>query len=102
MNGIVQFANLHVFSYSKRAGTPAAVMPQQVPESVKKLRHRRLEELSEVMKNDFRNSLKNQILPVIFETVDRHGIAPGWSDNYIAVTAAADTVQLGKITDHQL
>jgi threonylcarbamoyladenosine tRNA methylthiotransferase MtaB len=94
----MQFANLHVFSYSKRAGTPAAVMPDQVPDAVKKLRHQQLEALGEVMKNDFRNSLQNRTLPVIFETIDRQQQAHGWSDNYIAVSAPADSVQLGKIT----
>ena len=94
----MRFANLHVFSYSKRAGTPAAVMADQVPDAVKKLRHQQLEALGEVMKNDFRNSLQNRTLPVIFETVDRQGIAHGWSDNYIAVSAAANSVQPGKIT----
>lgn len=94
----MRFANLHVFSYSKRAGTPAAVMADQVPDAVKKLRHQQLEALGEVMKNDFRNSLQNRTLPVIFETVDRQGIAHGWSDNYIAVSAPANSVQPGKIT----
>lgn len=93
----MQFANLHVFSYSKRAGTPAAVMPDQVPDAVKKLRHQRLEQLGEIMKNDFRAALTGKLLPVIFETVDRQGIAHGWSDNYIAVTAPANSVQPGKI-----
>ena len=94
----MRFANLHVFSYSKRAGTPAAVMADQVPDAVKKLRHQQLEALGEVMKNDFRNSLQNRTLPVIFETVDRQGIAHGWSDNYIAVSATANSVHPGKIT----
>ena len=98
----MQFANLHVFSYSKRAGTPAAVMPSQVPDAVKKIRHQRLEALGESMKNDFRNTLTGKTLPVIFETIDRQQQAHGWSDNYLAVTAPAATVQLGKIIDFKL
>ena len=90
----MNFANLHVFSYSKRSGTPAAVMKNQVPDNVKKLRHRKLEALGEVMKNEFAASMQGKTLPVIFETVDKDNIAHGWSDNYIAVTAPAETVKL--------
>lgn len=95
----MQFANLHVFSYSKRQGTPAATMPQQLPDAVKKLRHSRLEALGEGMKSDFRNAMRGKTLPVIFETVDRNNVAHGWSDNYIAVTAPAAEVTLGRITN---
>ena len=90
----MNFANLHVFSYSKRSGTPAAVMKNQVPDNVKKLRHRKLEALGEAMKNEFAGSMQGKMLPVIFETVDKDNIAHGWSDNYIAVTAPAETVKL--------
>ena len=98
----MNFANLHVFSYSKRAGTPAAVMGDQVPDAVKKVRHQALETLGESMKQKFAESMHDQMLPVIFETVDKSGIAHGWSDNYIAVTAPAESVVLGKIVNFKL
>ena len=72
-------------------------MPDQVPDAVKKIRHERLEALGSQMKQDFQNSMCGQSLDVIFETVDRHGIAHGWSDNYIAVSAPAGQVPLSKI-----
>ena len=93
----MQFANLHVFSYSPRKGTPAAVMPEQVAEPVKKYRHQRLEALGESMKKSFADSLHGKKLPVIFETIDRQGIAHGWSDNYVAVSAPAKQVETGQI-----
>lgn len=95
----MQFANLHVFTYSKRKGTPAAVMKNQVPDNIKKLRHKRLEELGEVMKNDFAAGLQGKTLPVIFETVDKKLIAHGWSDNYVAVSAPAEEVKLACLCD---
>ena len=98
----MNFANLHVFSYSKRAGTPAAVMGDQVPDAVKKVRHQALETLGESMKQEFAESMHDQMLPVIFETVDKSGFAHGWSDNYIAVTAPAESVILGKIVNFKL
>ncbi len=93
----MQFANLHVFSYSRRAGTPAAEMSGQVPEAVKKERHRVLEVLGESMAAAFRQSQFGKILPVIFETVDSRGIAHGWSDNYLAVGRPAREVELRRI-----
>ena len=90
----MRFANLHVFTYSKRTGTPAAAMRNQVNDKLKKLRHKRLEVLGDAMKQEFIASQHGKTLPVIFETVDRNGIAHGWSDNYIAVTAPAAEVQL--------
>ena len=93
----VGFANLHIFSYSKRAGTPAAAMPGQVPEAVKKRRHRELETAARQMAEDFRRSQLGKTLPVIFETVDSRHMAHGWSDNYLAVVRPADTVPLRRI-----
>ncbi len=46
-----RFLHLHIFPYSKRIGTEAAVMPDQVPESVKKERLGKLETLSREIKN---------------------------------------------------
>ena len=93
----MKFANLHIFSYSRRAGTPAATMPGQVPEAVKKRRHRALEQLGEEMAAEFRQSQIGKILPVIFETADAEGNAHGWSDNYLAVSRPAREVELRRI-----
>ncbi len=91
------FANLHIFTYSPRSGTPAASLPGRIPPEVAKLRYRRLKEIAEISHRKFVESQAGQILPVIFETVDPDGFARGWSDNYLAVRAPAETVELGKI-----
>lgn len=77
---------------------PAATMKNQIPDAVKKIRHQQLEKLNLEMKEDFIKSQRGKILPVIFETVDKSGIAHGWSDNYIAVTAPATEVKSSVIT----
>ena len=74
-------------------------MKNQVPDNVKKIRHKKLEALGEVMKNEFAASLYGKTLPVIFETVDKNNIAHGWSDNYVAVSAAANSIKLGRLCD---
>ncbi len=96
------FANLHVFSYSKRAGTPAATMSGQIPDGLKKARHRQLEALGARMKDDFVRSQRGRVLPVIFETVDAVGMAHGWSDNYIAVSRPETAVPLARIVPVEL
>ena len=98
----MQFANLHVFSYSKRTGTPAAAMKNQVPDKIKKIRHQQLEALGKIMKDEFAASLRGKTLPVIFETVDKNNTAHGWSDNYVAVSAPAEQVKLAVLSDFKL
>ena len=53
----IGFTELHVFPYSKREGTPAASMPNQVDGNVKKERVRKLISLSEELKNNYYKSL---------------------------------------------
>jgi threonylcarbamoyladenosine tRNA methylthiotransferase MtaB len=47
------FGNIHIFSYSPRAGTKAAELPNQVSQAEKKQRSKQLHELSETMKQRF-------------------------------------------------
>ncbi|MDD3154424.1 MAG: tRNA (N(6)-L-threonylcarbamoyladenosine(37)-C(2))-methylthiotransferase MtaB [Victivallaceae bacterium] len=81
----MNFANLHIFRYSKRPGTPAAEMPDQVPPEVAAERAARLEKLAQKSSEEYRKRFVGKELPVIFETLGRDGIAAGWSDNYLSV-----------------
>jgi threonylcarbamoyladenosine tRNA methylthiotransferase MtaB len=71
----------HVFSYSKRKGTPAADFPEQVPEREKKSRAQRLRALSEAKSLAYRQRFVGQTLEVIVED----GLAQGMSENYLKV-----------------
>ena len=53
----IRFAEMHVFPYSRREGTLAASMPNQVDGNIKKERVRKLILLSEELKNEFYKSL---------------------------------------------
>lgn len=75
------FAKIHVFPYSPRAGTPAALMPGQIDEAEKKHRVARLLEVDKRCGENFRRSLLGQTLPVLVEQcVD--GVAEGLTPNY--------------------
>ncbi len=60
----------HVFSYSKRRGTPAASLENQIPESVKKSRANQLKALSEEKQTQYRQRFIGQSVQVIVEKVE--------------------------------
>lgn len=75
---------LHVFTYSKRPGTPAAIM-KQVKDFVKRERTDRLLLLSEQKKKDFYRQFTGRTRPVLFESNCIDGKMYGFTDNYIKV-----------------
>jgi len=77
-------AYLHVFSYSRRPGTPAACMPDQVPDGVKRQRCRALRALSERKALAFRRQLLGTRQTVVIEK-DGGGEASGLTGNYVRV-----------------
>ena len=88
-----RFLMTHVFPYSKRKGTPASEMEDQIPEAIK---HERVRYLSEIAKETRANILKeaadiDRIEYVIFETA-RKGYISGHTDNFLEVTVKSDTI----------
>lgn len=92
-------AFIHVFPYSRRAGTPAASMTGQVDEAEKKRRVAALEELCGELHAEFRASnagLKEQVL---WESSDRKGTMEGYTGNYIRLTRPFDKGLCGQIEE---
>ena len=89
------FARMHVFPYSPRTGTPAAKLPDQVPEPVKKERVHRLQSLAQEMANDFHSQYLGTVQEVLFET-NNDGITDGLTDTYIRVYTD-DEVKTGEL-----
>ncbi len=88
-----RFLHIHAFPYSKRAGTPAAVMKDQVPEEIKRARVHALNAVSDQTRLDLlREALATQTpLTVLFETYHPesgfyHGHTPDFME--VAVPAA--------------
>ncbi len=63
----VHFFEMHIFKYSKRAGTKAAAMPDQVAEQKKTERSNELLQLEKKMSAEFRKRLIGQKVDVLFE-----------------------------------
>ena len=89
------FARMHVFPYSPRTGTPAAKLPDQVPEPVKKNRVHRLQSLAQEMADDFHSQYLGTVQEVLFET-NNDGITDGLTDTYIRVYTD-DEVKTGEL-----
>ena len=79
------FTYLHVFTYSRREGTPAATMPDQVPVRVARERNRLLRELAARKNLEFRRRQVGSRLSVI--TLEAGTLEGGsaLSDNYLKV-----------------
>ena len=92
-------AFIHVFPYSRRADTDAAVMPDQVKESIKTRRVEALTALSEELHNEYCNRYKGTTQQVLFESTQKGGMMYGYTGNYIKVESKYDKSLIGKITE---
>ncbi len=79
------FARIHVFRYSRRAGTPAAAMGDQVPPDVSAARARDLRELGEHLASRRAAGRVGERARVLVERVTE-GSALGTSEDYLRVT----------------
>jgi len=61
------FGHIHIFSYSRREGTKAAMLPDQVTNEIKKQRSQQLHKSAEQMKQQFMNENIGQEYPVLWE-----------------------------------
>ncbi len=93
------FANVHIFTFSPRKGTPAATLPGQVNPEVARQRYKQLMEITEASSVEFIRSQLHQKLQVIFESRDKQGRFTGWSDNYVSVRCGAAGINPHGITD---
>ena len=85
----VRLARIHAFPYSRRKGTVADAMPDQVDEAVKRERTQKLIALGNQLERDFVLSMLNTVQPVLFEQQAGDGLAEGYTGQYIRVRAHA-------------
>lgn len=63
----INFYETHIFKYSKRAGTKAAVMEHQIPEEIKTLRSNELLKLDECKRKQYEESFCGKTVEVLME-----------------------------------
>ncbi|NOU95476.1 tRNA (N(6)-L-threonylcarbamoyladenosine(37)-C(2))-methylthiotransferase MtaB [Paenibacillus sp. LMG 31456] len=97
----MQFSEMHVFPYSKRTGTPAARMEDQVDEELKNARVHELIDLSERMQLTYAQKYVGQVLEVIPERAHKgeagSGLIMGYSDNYLQVVFEGSEDWVGSV-----
>lgn len=95
-------AFIHVFPYSRRPGTRAWSMPDQVQDSVKTSRVAVLEELSGRLYREFVESNKGVCEKILWESSSKAGFMSGYTGNYIRLETAFDSSRVGTIEDVRL
>lgn len=91
-------AFIHVFPYSMRADTPAALMPQ-VQDCIKTRRTHRLLELCDRLYAEYVARFKGTTQKVLFESTQKGGMMYGYTGNYIKVERPYDRRLIGSIVD---
>lgn len=79
------FSKMHIFPYSKRKGTPAEKMPNQIPETVKQKRCAQLAELDHKQQQSFLEQCVGSEAEVLFEQTAADGYIEGLTSNYLRV-----------------
>ena len=80
----IKFTKIHTFPYSKREGTKAASMENQIDETIKRKRVKTVLELSDQLEQDFYQSKLNKTEELIIEQT-KDGKSYGYTSNYIKV-----------------
>ena len=92
----LRFSAIHVFPYSQRTGTPAAVFPNQVPGDIKKDRVHRVQELEKEISKEYRKTFLQKTVHVLIEE-EKNGYFEGLSDEYIRVSITDKNVGKGRL-----
>lgn len=84
----VCFYEMHVFKYSRRKGTAADKMPDQIPENIKSERSTELLELNEILSNGYREKYIGKKVIVLLEEnhiIENKKYIIGFTDTYVRV-----------------
>ncbi|MCY9151572.1 tRNA (N(6)-L-threonylcarbamoyladenosine(37)-C(2))-methylthiotransferase MtaB [Bacillus haynesii] len=96
-----KFSELHVFPYSKRTGTPAARMDDQVDENVKNERVHKLIALSDQLAKEYASDYEGDVLEIIpeepFTETGEDNLFVGYTDNYMKVVFEGSEDLIGQL-----
>ncbi len=81
----VGFSKVHVFPYSKREGTVATKLPNQIPENIKSIRAKKMSDIAEQSMQGFLKTQVGKVYPVLFEKESCTNFHQGYSPNYTLV-----------------
>lgn len=99
LKDVIRPAFIHIFPYSRRAGTPAAERKDQVQDCIKTKRVQMLEDLCRELHEEFVRANAGVREKVLFESTDKRGMMEGYTGNYIRISRPYDPEQIGQIID---
>jgi threonylcarbamoyladenosine tRNA methylthiotransferase MtaB len=96
----IHFYEMHIFKYSRRKGTRADLMDNQIPEEIKTARSAELIALGERMSEEYRKRLVGTCQEVLFEELSDVSGTPmyvGYTREYVRVAAVSDESLVNRI-----
>ena len=97
----IGFARAHIFSYSRRTGTIAAALQNQVENSKKEARAKIMAQAATESEHRFLESQKGKTFPVLFESAS-DGFYEGYTPNYSKVLVESSEPLYGQIRNTQI
>lgn len=94
----VGFSSIHVFPYSRRKGTVADKMENQVDENTKNIRSEKMIETGKILKKEFFEKYIGKTMTVLIERETEQSIFEGHTSNFIQVFAKGNGSE-GKLVD---
>lgn len=95
----IAFSAMHIFKYSMRSGTPAAVMPDQIDPQIKERRAKQMADVAQKNKLDYERRFVGQTLRILVEEQTKDGLWTGHSSNYLLVTFPGENIRSGDFVD---
>ena len=95
----IKFYRMHVFKYSKRRGTVAEKMPNQIDGNIKEERSNKLIELSNKNEDEYNKTYIGKDVDVLFEEYE-NGYYRGYTSNYMMVNVPGKKEDEEKLVDH--
>lgn len=96
----IGFSHIHVFKYSKREGTIAAKMPNQIPEAIKQQRSNELISVAKKMSMDYKALFLGRIEKILFEEeeeIDGVKYQIGHNERYVKFALKSDENLINRI-----
>lgn len=92
----LKFSGIHIFPFSKRTGTPAAMYPNQITNEEKKKRVHLVQSLENEISKEYRTKFLNKTIQVLAEN-KKENFFEGFSEEYIRVMMKGDFIERGHL-----
>lgn len=91
----IGFSKVHIFRYSRREGTRADKMQNQIPENIKIKRAEKLSKICQNSQEDFNKSLIGKVFPVLFEKQNEPDFLHGHAPNGVVIKISSKNYEKG-------